>query len=49
VTPEFLLDEEQTEPDDAVLDEAFFRKYQRMPVDTKRRLRRILDAWDEED
>ena len=49
VTPEFLLDEEQTEPDDTVLDEAFFRKYQRMPVETKRRLRRILDAWDEED
>jgi len=49
VTPEFLLEETQTEADEAVLDEAFFRKYQRMPVQTRRRLRRILDAWDEED
>ena len=49
VTPEFLLEETQTEADEAVLDEAFYRKYQRMPVQTRRRLRRILDAWDEED
>ena len=48
VTPEFLLEEAQTEADDAVFDEAFFRKYQSMPVETRRRLRRILDAWDEE-
>ena len=47
VTPEFLLEEAQTEADDAVFDEAFFRKYQSMPVETRRRLRRILDAWDE--
>jgi transcriptional regulator with XRE-family HTH domain len=49
VTPEFLLEKTKTEADEAILDEAFFRKYQRMPVETKRRLRRILDAWDEED
>ena len=49
VTPEFLLEETRTEADEAVLDEAFYRKYQRMPVQTRRRLRRILDAWDEED
>jgi transcriptional regulator with XRE-family HTH domain len=49
VTPEFLLEETQAIADDAVLDEAFFRKYQSMPVETRRRLRRILDAWDEED
>jgi transcriptional regulator with XRE-family HTH domain len=49
VTPEFLLEEAQTEADEEILDEAFFRKYQRMPVETKRRLRRILDAWDEKD
>ena len=49
VTPEFLLEEALTEADEAVLDDAFFRKYQRMPAEAKRRLRRILDAWDEED
>ena len=49
VTPEFLVEDTQTEADEAVLDRAFFHKYQRMPVETRRRLRRILDAWDEED
>jgi transcriptional regulator with XRE-family HTH domain len=48
VTPEFLLEQEGAEADEAVLDEAFYRKYRRMPPDTKRRLRQILDAWDEE-
>jgi transcriptional regulator with XRE-family HTH domain len=46
VTPEFLLADAQTEPDDSVVDEAFYRKYKRMPSETKRRLRQILDAWD---
>jgi transcriptional regulator with XRE-family HTH domain len=46
VTPEFLLTDAQTEPDDSVVDEAFYRKYKRMPSETKRRLRQIVDAWD---
>jgi transcriptional regulator with XRE-family HTH domain len=45
VTPEFLLTDEQTEPDDDVVDEAFYRRYKRMPPDAKRRLRQILEAW----
>jgi transcriptional regulator with XRE-family HTH domain len=49
VTPEFLIEETPTDADEAVLDQAFFRKYQRMPLETRRRLRRILNAWDEED
>jgi transcriptional regulator with XRE-family HTH domain len=48
VTPEFLLEQEESEAGETVLDEAFYRKYRRMPPDTKRRLRQILDAWDEE-
>ena len=48
VTPSFLLDAMQTRPDDAVADAAFFRKYQTMPDETKRRLRRILDSFDED-
>jgi transcriptional regulator with XRE-family HTH domain len=48
VTPEFLHEDATTDADEAVLDEAFYRKYRRMPSDTKRRLRQILDAWDEE-
>jgi transcriptional regulator with XRE-family HTH domain len=48
VTLEFLLEDGQTEPDDAVVDEAFYRKYKRMSPEIKRRLRQILDAWDQE-
>lgn len=48
VTAQFLLDTIKTTPDEAVVDEAFFRKYQAMPDDTKRRLRKILDSWDDD-
>jgi transcriptional regulator with XRE-family HTH domain len=48
VTPEYLLDDTRVEPNDAVIDEAFYRKYKRMSPETKRRLRQILDAWNEE-
>ncbi|CAK0782088.1 Helix-turn-helix transcriptional regulator [Gammaproteobacteria bacterium] len=48
VTPDFLISHSGTTPDEDVIDEAFFRKYKRMPEETKRRLRQILDAWDDE-
>ena len=48
VTPEFLLSESVASPDEAVVDEAFFRKYKRLPEAEKRKIRRILDAWEEE-
>ncbi|MGC1956007.1 MAG: helix-turn-helix transcriptional regulator [Gammaproteobacteria bacterium] len=48
VTAEFLLNETKTSPDEAVIDEAFYRKYKRMPKETKRRLRQILDAWEDD-
>ena len=47
VTAEFLLNETKRTPDEAIIDEAFYRKYKRMPKETKKRLRQILDAWDE--
>jgi transcriptional regulator with XRE-family HTH domain len=46
-TPEFLLDDERDSPEPSDVDLAFFRKYQKMPDDTKKRLQQILDAWDE--
>jgi transcriptional regulator with XRE-family HTH domain len=49
VTTEFLLTESTTTPGEEVIDEAFFRKYKSMPDDTKRRLRKILDAWDDDE
>jgi transcriptional regulator with XRE-family HTH domain len=48
VTTEFLLSESTTTPDETVIDEAFFRKYKRLPEADKKRIRRILDAWEEE-
>ncbi len=48
VTTEFLLTENTASPDEKVVDEAFFRKYQTMPEDTKKKIRKILDAWNEE-
>lgn len=42
VTPEFLLDDQVTEPSDAVTDRAFFRKYQKLPPETKQKLQDIL-------
>ena len=35
-------------PGEKVIDEAFFRKYKTMPEPTKKKIRKILDAWDEE-
>jgi len=48
LTAQFLLDHVETTPNQAVADQAFFRKYQTMPDETKKRLRRILDTWDDE-
>lgn len=48
VTSEFLMSESDTSPSDAVIDEAFFRKYKSMPDETKKKLRQILDVWDDE-
>lgn len=47
LTPEFLLDNERESPEPSDVDLAFFRKYQKMPDDTKKRLRQILDAWED--
>jgi len=48
VTTEFLLTESATTPDEEVLDEAFFRKYKTMSEPDKKKLRKILDAWEDE-
>ena len=48
VTTEFLLTESTATPNEAVLDEAFFRKYKTMSEPDKKKLRKILDAWEDE-
>jgi transcriptional regulator with XRE-family HTH domain len=48
VTPEFLWDAEASIPAASVEDRAFFRRYQQMDEREKKRLRAMLDIWDEE-
>lgn len=48
VTTEFLLTESTVTPDEAVLDEAFFRKFKSMSEPDKKKIRKILDAWEDE-
>ena len=43
-----LLEDNKAEPDETVLDEAFYRRFKRMLSETERRLRQTLDAWGEE-
>jgi len=49
VTPEFLLDNAQTESSDEVADRAFFRKYQKLPPPTKQKIQDILKVLQEHD
>lgn len=49
VTTEYLLNGTAESPDDAVIDEAFYRKYKSMPDATKKKIRRILEAWEEDE
>jgi transcriptional regulator with XRE-family HTH domain len=48
VTAEFLVSSPESSPGDKVADEAFFRKYQLLPAPEKKKLRKILDAWEDE-
>lgn len=48
VTADYLADQTESSPTPDVVDEAFFRKYRGMPTETKEKLRRLLDVWDEE-
>jgi transcriptional regulator with XRE-family HTH domain len=49
VTPEFLLDNAQTESSDEVADRAFFRKYQKLSPPTKQKIHDILKVLQEDD
>lgn len=49
VTSEYLLDDERTEAEPSDLDQAFFRKYQKLPPTTKKQIDSILDTLKKED
>lgn len=48
VTPEYLLSERDVAPDEEIADQAFFRKFRTLDPDVKKKLRKIMDAFDEE-
>lgn len=48
VTPEYLIDATDNVAEADAMDEAFFRKYRRMPDDTKEKIRRIIEVWGDE-
>lgn len=48
VAPEYLLEERDVAPDEKVTDDAFFRKFRQLDPDTKKKLRKIMDAFDDE-
>lgn len=49
VTPQYLMDVGVESPDEAVKDEAFFRKYQQLKDTDKARLRKLIDVFNDED
>lgn len=49
VTPEYLLDEGRSAPGDEEADRAFYRKYQGLDDSTKNKLKRILDALEDDE
>ena len=45
VTTEYLVDDAQTEPDDSVVKDAFFRKFQQLSADEQKKIIDIVDMW----
>ena len=48
VTMEYLLDQEQRVTEADATDEMFFRKYQQMDADVKKKIRKMVELWDGE-
>lgn len=48
VTTEFLMSDLMTTPDEDMEDQFFFRKYQKLSEPDKKKIRKILDAWEDE-
>lgn len=47
VTADYLLDQEGKITEASAEDEMFFRKYKEMPQETKEKLKKIMDLWDD--
>ncbi len=48
VTIEYLLDQEHRVTEEDATDEMFFRKYRKMDTGVKRKIRKMVDLWEEE-
>jgi transcriptional regulator with XRE-family HTH domain len=49
VTSDFLIDENESTPTPAVLDEAFYRQYRRLPDPTKEKIRQMVEIWSKDE
>ncbi len=48
VTMDYLLDQEQKITEADATDEMFYRKYQKMDPEVKKKIRKIADLWEDE-
>lgn len=45
VTTIFLLDEDMANPDNEVVKQALFRKFEKLPDDDQKKIMQIIDSW----
>ena len=48
VTMDYLLDKDQNISEADATDEMFFRKYRQMDPDVKKKIRKMIDLWEDE-
>ncbi|MBF0621024.1 MAG: helix-turn-helix transcriptional regulator [Magnetococcales bacterium] len=48
VTLEYLMSDDNSPPEDEVVDQAFYREYKKMPTDTKKKIREMVRIWSDE-
>ena len=48
VTADYLANETESSPTADVVDTAFFRKYQQMPPETKKKIQQLIEVWDKD-
>lgn len=49
VTIDYLLDQDSKVTEEDALDKSFFRKYQNMNPEVKKKVRKMIDLWDDEE
>ena len=49
VTMEYLIDPEEKITEADAADEMFYRKYRKMDADVKKKIRKIVEVWEDDD